>query len=92
MQRCQVGWLFTPVCLCLFTCPLPSPLLGHACSKENPKHKQRQGFHTDAAAAAAEQQQQHAAAGPAVAAAATASRSWLDGGASVGARLWQQLV
>ncbi|KAL4421165.1 hypothetical protein ABPG77_003348 [Micractinium sp. CCAP 211/92] len=49
--------------------------------KENPKHKQRQGFHTDAAGA--EQQ-------PAAAAAAAAARSWLDTGASIGARLWQQ--
>ncbi len=52
--------------------------------KDNPKHKQRQGFHTDAAAAAAEQQQP-------VAAAAAAARGWLDGGASIGARLWQGL-
>lgn len=52
--------------------------------KENPKHKQRQGLHTDAAA---EQQVSesvtHAAAG---------SRGWLDSGASIGARLWQQLA
>ncbi|KAI7839823.1 hypothetical protein COHA_006444 [Chlorella ohadii] len=52
--------------------------------KDNPKHKQRQGFHTDAAAAAAEQQQP-------VAAAAAVARGWLDGGASIGARLWQGL-
>ena len=49
----------------------------------NQKHKQRQGFHTDAAAAAEQQ--------PAVAAAAAAARGWLDGGASVGVRLWQGL-
>ncbi|PSC73599.1 50S ribosomal L36 [Micractinium conductrix] len=55
--------------------------------KENPKHKQRQGIHTDAAAAAAAAAD--AAAAPAAAAAA-AARGWLDGGASIGARLWQQ--
>lgn len=64
-------------------CCVPCRTLTRSC-KENPKHKQRQGFHTDAAAAAAEQQ-------PVVAAAAAAARGWLDGGASVGVRLWQGL-
>lgn len=63
---------------------LPATRPTRSC-KDNPKHKQRQGFHTDAAAAAAEQQQ------PVAAAAAGAARGWLDGGASIGARLWQGL-
>lgn len=57
--------------------------------KDNPKHKQRQGFHTDAASAAEQHQQQPAQAAAAV---AGGSRGWLDGGASIGARLWQQLA
>jgi hypothetical protein len=73
--------------------PLPAShiLPWHPCT--HLQHKQRQGIHTDAAAAAAaEQPGQHAAAAAAVAAAAGGARGWLDSGASVGARLWQQLV
>ncbi|KAI3425721.1 hypothetical protein D9Q98_007697 [Chlorella vulgaris] len=53
--------------------------------KENPKHKQRQGMHTDATAA-----EQHS--DLAAVAAASGRRGWLDGGASIGTRMWQQLV
>ena len=71
--------------------PLPDT---HMLPCSHLQHKQRQGIHTDAAAvAAAEQQQpgQQAVAAAAAAAAAGGTRGWLDSGASVGARLWQQL-
>jgi large subunit ribosomal protein L36 len=50
--------------------------------KENKKHKQRQGYHTDAAG-------EEALLPSAAAAAAGPARGWLDAGASLGAQLWR---
>ncbi|KAL4522662.1 hypothetical protein Ndes2526B_g00993 [Nannochloris sp. 'desiccata'] len=44
--------------------------------KENPKHKQRQGYHTEAAPA------ENSLATP-------LSSSWIDPGASIGAQMWR---
>ncbi|KAL6784779.1 PRPL36 [Auxenochlorella protothecoides x Auxenochlorella symbiontica] len=49
--------------------------------KENKKHKQRQGIHTDAMAIAEKQQSLP-----------TPSRSFVDSGASVGVKLWQGIL
>lgn len=46
------------------------------------QHKQRQGYHTDAAAAVEQP----------LAAAAAAGRGWLDAGSSIGARMWQGVL